>query len=159
MSESSGWREIVASALDWEQAHASLDKAVEELPADLRGRRPEGVPYSIWELLEHIRIAQRDLLDFCTSSEYAHELRWPDDYWPKAPDPPSAQAWEDCLAAIRRDRDALKRWTIEADVDLTQRIPWGSGQTYLRTVIVAADHAAYHVGQIVLIRKLLGAWG
>lgn len=159
MSESSSWREIVASALDWEQAHVGLDRAVADLPSDLRGRRPEGLPYSIWQQLEHIRIAQHDLLDFCRNPDYAHGLQWPDDYWPDAPEPPSAGAWDDSLAAIRRDRDELKRWTVEAEVDLTKRIPWGSGQTYLRSVIVAADHTAYHVGQIVLIRKLLGAWG
>jgi hypothetical protein len=159
MSDTSDWREIVASALDWEQAHASLDKAVDDLPAELRGRRPDGVPYSVWQLLEHIRLAQRDLLDFCRNPEYVHDLKWPDDYWPETPEPPSERAWDECLATIRRDRDELKRWTVEADVDLAQKIPWGSGQTYLRTVIVAADHAAYHVGQIVLIRKLLGAWG
>jgi uncharacterized damage-inducible protein DinB len=159
MEKPSGWREIVASALDWEQAHVSLDGAVDDLPAELRGRLPDRAPYSIWQQLEHIRLAQHDLLDFCRNPEYVHELRWPDDYWPKDAEPPSAKAWEDCLAAIRREREEFKRWTVEADVDLTQKIPWGSGQTYLRTVIVAADHAAYHVGQIVLIRKLLGAWG
>lgn len=159
MSKSAGWREIVASALDWEQAHVSLDRAVDDLPPELRGRRPDGAPYSVWELLEHIRIAQNDLLDFCRNPDYVHELEWPDDYWPGGPEPPSTEAWDDCLAAIRRDRDELKRWTVEAEVDLTQKIPWGSGQTYLRTVIVAADHTAYHVGQIVVIRKLMGAWG
>jgi hypothetical protein len=159
MSETSNWREIVASSLDWEQAHVSLDRAVDGLPADLRGRRPEGAPHSIWEELEHIRIAQRDLLDFCTDPSYAHAMAWPDDYWPSRPEPAGEAEWEACLAAIRADREALKRWTVEAQVDLTQPIPWGSGQTYLRTVIVATDHAAYHVGQIVLIRKLLGAWG
>lgn len=158
MSTTSACREIVASALDWEQAHVGLDRAVANLPPGLRGRRPDGVPYSIWQQLEHIRLAQHDLLDFCTNPEYAHDLDWPDDYWPHAPEPPSPKAWSDCLAAIRGERDELKRWAVESDVDLTQKIPWGSGQTYLRTVIVAADHAAYHVGQIVLIRKLLGAW-
>jgi hypothetical protein len=159
MTDTTTWREIVASALDWEQAHVGLDRAVENLPSELRGRRPDGAPYSIWQQLEHIRLAQRDLLDFCRDPDYVHDLDWPDDYWPASPEPPSEQAWDDCLAAIRSDRDELKRWAVEADVDLTEEIPWGSGQTYLRTVIVAADHAAYHVGQIVLIRKLLGAWG
>ena len=158
MTESSSWREIVASALEWEQAHVGLDRAIADLPPDLRGSQPNGSPYSIWQQLEHIRIAQHDLLDFCRNPEYVHELRWPEDYWPKEPEPPSSEAWDDSLAGIRRDRVELKRWTVETDVDLTRRIPWGSGQTYLRTVIVAADHAAYHVGQIVLIRKLLGAW-
>jgi uncharacterized damage-inducible protein DinB len=158
MSQPSTWREIVASALDWEQAHASLDSAVHELPPDLRGRRPSGAPYSIWELLEHIRRAQRDLLDFVRDPDYRHDLEWPDDYWPDAPEPTSEAAWDECLTAIRRDREELRRWTVETGVDLTAQIPHGTGQTYLRTVLVAVDHAAYHVGQIVLVRKLLGAW-
>ena len=159
MSDASPWRQIVASALDWEQAHVSLDHAVEGLPPELRGRRPAGAPYSVWEQLEHIRRAQRDLLDFCRDADYVHELEWPEDYWPDSPEPPSEQAWNECLAAIRRDREELQRWTVEAEVDLTDTIPRGTGQTYLRTVLVAVDHAAYHVGQIVLVRKLLGAWG
>lgn len=159
MSRSPSWRAIVASSLDWEQAHVSLDRALADLPPELRGRRPDGSPYSIWEQLEHIRIAQRDLLDFCRNADYAHDLSWPDDYWPDEPEPADTGAWDASVAEIRRDRETLKRWAVEADVDLTQPIPWGNGQTYLRTVIVATDHAAYHVGQIVLIRKLLGAWG
>jgi len=159
MSDPASGRAIVASTLDWEQAHASFDRAVEGLSPELRGRRPPGVPYSIWQLLEHIRLAQRDLLDFCRDPEYVHDLDWPDDYWPKSPEPPSDEAWDQSLATILEERAAFKRWTEEADVDLTGEIPWGSGQTYLRTVIVAVDHMSYHVGQIVLIRKLLGAWG
>jgi hypothetical protein len=159
MSDTAGWREIVASTLDWEQAHVGLDRAIAGLPVELRGRSPDRVPFSVWEALEHIRIAQRDLLDFCRDPDYEQELAWPDDYWPDSPEPPDVQAWEECLATIRSDRQELKRWTVEAEVDLTEEIPWGDGQTYLRTVLVAVDHAAYHVGQIVLIRKLLGAWG
>lgn len=153
------WREIIASTLDWEQAHVGLERALDGLPAELRGRRPEDAPFSIWEALEHIRIAQHDLLEFCRNPDYRHTLAWPDDYWPASPEPPSPEAWAESLGAIQRDREALKRWATDTDVDLTEEIPWGDGQTYLRTVLVAADHAAYHVGQIVLIRKLLGAWG
>ena len=159
MADTPTWREIVASSLDWEQAHVGLDRALEGLPSELRGRRPEGVPYSIWQQLEHIRRAQHDLLEFCRNPQYTHELEWPADYWPDGPEPPGDGAWDRSIAELRSDRDALKKWTEEADVDLTAAIPWGSGQTWLRTVIVATDHAAYHVGQIVLIRKLLGAWG
>lgn len=152
------WREIVASALDWEQAHASLERAVEALPVELRGRRAPGLPYSIWELLEHIRIAQRDLLEFCRDADYRHAIEWPDGYWPDSAEPASPEAWAASLAVIQADREELQRWTVEAEVDLTAKIPHGSGQTYLRTVLVAVDHASYHVGQIVLVRKLLGAW-
>jgi len=159
MSKGSSWREIVASALDWEQAHVGLDKALEGLPKELRGRRPDGVPHSVWEQLFHMRRAQHDLLDFCTNPGYEHTLKWPDDYWPSSPAPESEKAWNECIAAIHEDRAELKRWTVEADVDLTAKIPHGSGQTYLRTVLVAVDHAAYHVAQIVLTRKMMGAWG
>lgn len=159
MSDLAGWREIVASTLDWEQAHVNLDRALSELSPELRGRRPAGAPFSIWEEIEHIRICQRDLLDFCRDPDYQHHLTWPADYWPSSPEPPSGEAWAESLEAIRLDREALKRWAVETEVDLTAEIPWGTGQTYLRTVLTASDHAAYHTGQIVLIRKLLGSWG
>jgi uncharacterized damage-inducible protein DinB len=152
-----GWRAIVASSLDWEQAHASLDSAIKDLAPELRGKRPAGAPHSAWELLDHIRATQHDLLDFCVNAEY-EEPKWPDDYWPPSATPPSAGAWTDCVAAIKRDREAFARFATDADVDLTTRIPHGTGQTYLRTILVAVDHTAYHVGQIVTVRRLLGAW-
>jgi uncharacterized damage-inducible protein DinB len=151
------WREIVATSLDWEQAHAGLERAVEGLAPDLRGQRPANFAHSVWELLEHIRITQHDLLEFCTNAKY-EEPHWPDDYWPKSPVPRDDAEWAKCLKAIQRDRDALKKFTVETDIDLTSRIPHGTGQTYLRTVLVATDHAAYHVGQIIAVRRLLGAW-
>ena len=155
---SSSWQQIVASSLSWEQAHTRLDSAVDRLaPAD-RGRRPEGYPHSVWQLLEHIRISQRDLLEFCTSASYAHDLKWPDDYWPKDPAPGGDEEWEACLADIKRDRAALAEFTTSGSVDLTAAIPHGTGQTYLRTVLVAVDHTSYHVGQIVDVRRLIGAW-
>jgi uncharacterized damage-inducible protein DinB len=151
------WRAIVASSLDWEQAHVRLDGAVAGLDPKLRGRRPDGLPHSVWELLDHIRRTQRDLLDFMTAQNY-HEAKWPEDYWPPTPAPPSDAAWDECLAAIKRDTDALARFTTATQLDLTSKIPHGTGQTYLRTVLVAVDHTAYHVGQIVSVRRLLGAW-
>lgn len=151
------WRTIVASSLGWEQAHAGLDAAVAGLAPELRGRRPADFPHSAWELLDHIRRTQRDLLDFMTAAEY-EELKWPDDYWPPTPAPPSDSAWDEALASITADREALERFTRDDERDLTQRIPRGTGQTYLRTVLVAMDHASYHVGQIVAVRRLLGAW-
>jgi len=152
------WKAIVASSLDWEQAHLSLENALKDLPANLRGRRPEGLPHSPWELVEHIRIAQNDLLDFCRNPSYSHDLKWPDDYWPPEVDSVSDKDWEKSLNEIRRDRDELKNFTTDSGRDLTAKIPHGTGQTYLRTIIVTVDHTAYHTGELVAVRRLLGVW-
>ena len=151
------WREIVASSLDWEQAHASFHTAVERMPAPLRGRRPKNFPHSVWELVEHIRLAQADLFEFMTNPRYAAP-KWPDDYWPTSPNPPSNAAWTRSVNDFRRDCARLKRFTAKKEVDLTRKIPWGSGQTYLRTILVTMDHTSHHVGQIIAVRRLLGAW-
>lgn len=151
------WAEIVASSLTWEQAHASLDQAVKGLSPALRGKRPPNFPHSAWELLDHIRRTQRDLLEFCTNPKY-REPKWPDDYWPGSPEPPSEGAWTECVAAIHADAKSLAYFTVGNVAMLTEKIPHGTGQTYLRTVLVAVDHASYHVGQIVAVRRLLGAW-
>ncbi|HEV7839888.1 MAG TPA: DinB family protein [Gemmatimonadaceae bacterium] len=158
MTATQDWRAIVASSLSWEQAHATLENAVKGLAPSLQGVRPTGYPHSPWELLEHIRITQHDLLDFCQNPNYEEKLKWPDDYWPPTPAPPTAGAWEKTLSDYRRDREALARFTTESKIDLTGKIPHGTGQTYLRTILVAVDHASYHVGQIVSVRRLLGAW-
>lgn len=154
---SEGWRAIVASGLGWQEAHASFDAAVAGLPATLRGRRPDGLPHSPWELLEHVRLTQADLVAFMANPAYAAPA-WPDDYWPPEPAPPSAAAWDASIAAVRADRARLEALATHEVPDLTARIPWGEGQTFLRTILVALDHTAYHVGQLVLVRRLLGAW-
>lgn len=150
-------RAIVASSLDWQEAHATFDAAVADFPSGLRGRRPDGFPHSAWELVEHIRIAQEDLADFMERADY-HVLKWPDEYWPPTPAPPSEKAWDESIAAVRRDRDRIKDLTTRPTIDLAAKIPWGTGQTYLRTILVAADHTAYHVGQVIAVRRLLDAW-
>jgi hypothetical protein len=150
-------RAIVASALDWQEAHATFDAAVADFPSDLRGRRPEGFPHSAWELVEHIRITHEDLADFMEDANY-RVMKWPDDYWPATPAPSSGKAWEQSIAAVRRDRDRIKDMAMRPSIDLTAKIPWGTGQTYLRTILVAVDHTAYHVGQVIAVRRLLGAW-
>lgn len=155
--ESEPWRAIVASALAWREAHATIDAAAADLPVEHRGRRPAHLPYSPWELLEHIRRTQADLLEFMVNPAYAAPA-WPADYWPSEPAPPTEAAWEESLATIRRDRELLQRLALRSDLDLTARIPWGEGQTYLRTILVAVDHAAYHVGQLVVARRLVDAW-
>lgn len=158
MKDGKDWRAIVASSLGWEEGHASVDGAVKNLAPALRGKRPEGYPHSPWELVEHIRITQRDLLEFCQDPDYVERLEWPHDYWPASPNPPSAGAWDKSIAEYKRDREAFARFTTETDLDLTSKIPRGKGQTYLRTILLAVDHASYHVGQIVSVRRLLGAW-
>ena len=158
MTDKPDWRSIVASSLDWEQAHSKLGSVVKGLAPSLQGVRPTGYPHSAWELLEHIRITQNDLLEFCQNPEYEEKLAWPQDYWPPTPAPPTADAWEKTISDYRRDREALARFTKETEVDLTEKIPRGTGQTYLRTILVAVDHASYHIGQIVSVRRLLGAW-
>ncbi|MGH7581814.1 MAG: DinB family protein [Gemmatimonadales bacterium] len=151
-------REMLARALAWHDAHADFDGAVKGIPARDRGTVPPGVPYSAWQLVEHLRIAQHDILEFCVADEY-HERQWPDDYWPKTPGPPSDAAWERSLAAVRKDCDGLQKLALDASIDLDAKVPNGNGQTWLRELLLAIDHNAYHVGQLVLVRRLLGDWG
>jgi hypothetical protein len=150
-------RDLLSRALAWEDAHVSFDAAVDGIPADLRGKQPAGLPYSPWQLVEHLRLAQYDILDFCINPNYK-EGKFPDDYWPRSPAPPSARAWDESIAAFKRDRRALQQLAADPKIDLGARIPHGSGQTYLRELVLVADHSAYHVGQLVAVRRLLGAW-
>jgi len=143
--------------LEWEDAHRGFDAAVADIPADSRGRRPEGLPYSPWELVEHLRLAQRDILDFCRDPDY-REPESMDEYWPGGAEPPSAVAWDDSVAGFRADRAALQALAADPGIDLAAEVPWGSGQTYLRELLLVADHGAYHVGQLIAVRRLLGIW-
>jgi uncharacterized damage-inducible protein DinB len=118
---------------------------------------PAGLPYSGWQLLEHARLAQHDILEFCRNPEY-REMNWPDDYWPKSAEPPSSSAWDDSVADFRRDRDSLAAIAVDPAVDLSARIPHGSGQTYARELLLVVDHNAYHLGEMVAVLRLLGAW-
>jgi len=150
-------RSIIARSLAWEEAHATFDAAVANLDSDLRGKRPGNFPHSVWELVEHIRIAQEDLADFMERADY-HQYKWPDEYWPTTPAPANDAAWDASIAAVLHDREHLKEIAMRPSIDLTAKIPWGTGQTYLRTILVSVDHTAYHVGQILAVRKLLDAW-
>ena len=150
-------RDLLGRLQSWEDAHAGFDAAVDGLPAHLRGKQPAGVPHSPWQLVEHLRRTQHDILDFCRNPKY-EELNWPEDYWPESAEPPSSTAWNESIKAFRDDRAALQQLAADRSVDLPARIPHGTGQTYLRELLLAADHAAYHIGQLVLVRRLLGAW-
>jgi hypothetical protein len=149
-------RKHLSDALDWDHAHATFDAAVTKFPVALRGKRPRGFDHSPWELLEHIRLAQKDLLEFCTKSDYVAG-KWPDDYWPPTPAPPSTASWKKSVDAAIADRKALQG-VVEHVPDLTVAIPHGEGKTYFRTILLSIDHTSYHVGQLVMSRKLLGAW-
>jgi hypothetical protein len=159
MSESTrALRDHLARVLDWEDAHVAFDTAVDGIPPDKRGARAAGFEHSPWQLIEHIRMAQEDILDFCVNAEYEHTMKWPDDYWPKDPAPPSQNAWADCIASYTRSREELKRIAREV-ADVSAKVPTGKGnQTYLRAILLTADHTAYHVGQVVAVRRALGIW-
>ena len=157
MAIDTAFRAQLADFLDWHGAHVGFDKAVTGIPPKLRGVVAPGFEHSAWQLVEHIRIAQRDILEFCRDKNY-REKTWPDDYWPKAPRPTSAAAWSRSLAGVRRDRRRLQRIAVDRRVDLMAKIPHGSGQTYLRELLLVADHTAYHVAQIVDVRRALGIW-
>ena len=150
-------RSHLVRLLTWHDAHVSFEAAVKDLPPSLRGVRPAGAPYSPWQLLEHLRLAQLDILDFCRNPAY-QELNWPDDYWPRSPEPPDADAWDRSVASYLEDRGALVGMAEDAAIDLFVEIPHGTGQTYLRELLLAADHNSYHVGELVLARRLLGSW-
>jgi hypothetical protein len=153
----SALRPYLAKLLDSDDAHASFDMAVAGIPPKLRGTAPAGLPYSPWQLIEHLRLAQHDILDFCRNPDY-RELHWPDDYWPASAAPPKPADWEKSIAQFRRDRAALQALATDPKIDLYARIPHGTGQTYLRELLLVADHTAYHVGQLVAVRRALGAW-
>jgi uncharacterized damage-inducible protein DinB len=156
MDRDDALRVLLSKLLDWEDAHLSLDSAVGGIPPESRGARPERAPHSPWQLLEHIRICQRDILEFCRNPEYV-EMKF-EDYWPAGVAPPTDAAWDESIAAFRRDRDALKALVSDSGVDLFAPILHGTGQTYLRELVLVADHNAYHVGQLVLLQRLLGVW-
>jgi DinB family protein len=158
MEPNAALREQIAKLLLWEDAHAGFDAAVKGIEPRFRGAAAAGIPHTPWQILEHLRIAQRDILDFCVAPRY-EEMKWPEDYWPSAPGPESGAVWDRSVAAFRADREALAALARNESIDLFARVPNGSGQTYLRELLVVADHNAYHIGQLVLVRRALGIWG
>jgi hypothetical protein len=157
MTTDAALREQLRKVLAWEDAHVGFDKAVEAIPGELRGKQPEGAPYSPWQLVEHLRIAQKDILEFCRNPKY-QEMKWPDDYWPTSPAPKSAAEWEDSVRRYHDDLKALQDLAADSSIDLFAKIPHGEGQTYLRQLLLVADHTAYHVGQLIVVRRMLGIW-
>lgn len=152
-------REQLARMLDWEDAHAGYDAAIRDLAPELRSVRPPGAAHSAWELIEHLRITQRDILDFCRAPAY-HELEWPAQYWPASAQPPAPDAWDASVAAFHADRATFQRMVVDPAIDLLALVPHATNpqQTYLRELLVVADHNAYHVAQLIDVRRALGAW-
>ncbi|HEY7896704.1 MAG TPA: DinB family protein [Gemmatimonadaceae bacterium] len=150
-------REQLVGALRGGHAHATYEDVVRDVPVALRGQRPNGAPYSPWMLLEHIRIAFWDILEFSRNPAYVSPA-WPDGYWPADPVPPNGQAWDDSVARYRADREAFERLVRDPASDLFTPFAHGSGQTLVREVLVAATHTSYHLGALVVLRRLLGAW-
>jgi uncharacterized damage-inducible protein DinB len=157
MTQDSALRQQLVALLSWKDAHVDFATAVAGIPPEERGARPEHVPYSAWQLVEHIRMAQHDILEFCRNPDY-EEMRWPDDYWPASPEPPDADGWEATIRAYEHDRAAFERMATDPAVNLTAPIPHGTGQTYLRELLLVADHTAYHLGELIVVRRLLGNW-
>lgn len=157
MAQIDALRQHLTRMLDWRDAHANFDDAVANLPPEHRGSVPPGLPYSPWQLLEHIRRTQADILAFCVRPDY-EESKWPDDYWPATPAPPDERAWETSVAAYHRDLARLRALIVDADCEPLARVPVGTGQTFLREYLLVADHTAYHVGQLIAVRRLLGDW-
>jgi hypothetical protein len=150
-------REHVLYLLEGGGAHAKFDEVVAGIPPQRLGQKPAGLPHSLWMLLEHLRIAQRDILDFSHNPEYVSP-KWPEGYWPNTEAPPNPAACSASVKKFRHDLKAMKDLVKDPKTDLFAKIPWGDGQTVLREALLLADHNAYHLGQMLDVRRLLGAW-
>jgi hypothetical protein len=150
-------RDHLLNLLAMKGAHADFESAVADFPVQLRGTKAAGSPYTCWQLLEHMRIAQWDILEFSRDPNHVSP-EWPEGYWPKTEAPPNAAAWDRSIKQFRADLKAMRELIQDPKTDLYARIPHGEGQTILREALLVADHNSYHLGQFILVRKLLGAW-
>jgi hypothetical protein len=150
-------REQVLALLSGGNAHVAFDEVVKGFPPKLRGVKPSGAEHTAWQLMEHLRIAQRDILEFSRSASHVSP-EWPGGYWPKTEKPPSSAAWEKSIASFKKDLKEMQKLVEDPKTDLYTKIPHGTGQNILREALLIADHNAYHLGQLVLLRRLLGAW-
>ncbi len=157
MAESDALRQQLLDLLRGHNAHADFDTTLADLPSRLRGIKPPGAPHTAWQLLEHMRIAQWDILEFSRDAKHKSPA-WPDGYWPKTEAPPSAASWNNSLRSFRADLKAMAKLVGDKQTDLFAQIPHGTGQTILREALLIADHNSYHLGQMVLLRRLLGTW-
>jgi hypothetical protein len=152
-------RDELILQLNGGHAHAPLESVLKGIPREKCGEVPKGLPYSLWQLLEHLRIAQEDILRFSTSDDGGYrELAWPDEYWPKKAAPPAEDAWDTSVAQLNQDRHAMCEAIADPARDLFKPFPWGDGQNLLREAMVLIDHNAYHMGEMIAVRRLLGIW-
>lgn len=149
-------RELLARQLDWQAAHVGYRRAVADFPTDMRGVVPEGFAHSGWQLVEHLRRAQADILDFCVNPGYVYPTSM-EEYWPDAA-PAGEAEWEASAEGFEADVRTLRELALDESVDLFGRVPAGKDQTYLRELVLVVDHNAYHVGQLVALRRALGCW-
>ncbi len=157
MAESDALRQHLLDLLRGRNAHADFDASVLDFPSRLRGVKPPGAPHTAWQLLEHMRMAQWDILEFSRNAKHKSPP-WPEGYWPKTEAPPKAASWNNSLRSFRADLKAMAKLVADKKTDLFAKIPHGTGQTILREAMLIADHNSYHLGQMVLLRRLLGTW-
>jgi hypothetical protein len=138
-------------------AHLDFDRATAGLAPEWRGVRPSGIPLTAWRLIEHMRIAQWDILEFCCHAEHVSP-EFPEGYWPAGDAPPNEAAWDESIERFRADFKAMQDLVADPQTDLLAPLPHGTGQTVLREALLVADHNAYHLGQLVVVRRALGAW-
>lgn len=147
-------RQHLINLLTKAEAHMDPQSALKNFPAELRGRKPQGAPHTPWQLLEHMRIAQWDILEFSLNAKHVSP-EWPEGYWPQSETPPDAKAWDKSVKQFLADLDGVCQMVSDPKRDLYAKIPHGDGQTYLREALLAADHNAYHLGQLVMVRRIL----
>ncbi|MEL7833150.1 DinB family protein [Fodinibius sp. Rm-B-1B1-1] len=150
-------RTLLLEQLEGRNTHVAFDQAIQGLTFKQVGIRVEGIPHTIWELIEHIRIAQDDILEFCKNPDY-EDLDWPDEYWPAESKPESKEAFEQSLQLVRDGINEMRELIMDPTNNLQRPFDHGDGQTLFREAMLIVDHNAYHIGQIVLIRRLLGSW-
>lgn len=150
-------KQQLVKLLEKSEAHAGFDAAVAHFPPEKRGIKPPGATHTAWELLEHLRLAQEDILEFSRDPSYESPA-WPEGYWPKTPEPPDAAAWDNSIASYKRDAAAVAQLISDPASDLLKPFTHGDGQTLFREALVLLDHNAYHVGELVMLRVILGIW-
>lgn len=153
-NETATLRKQLVNAISGHEAHIDFDSTMEDFPSDLRGRKPPGAPHSAWQLLEHMRIAQRDILEFSRNPDHKSP-NWPDDYWPKTAAPPDLEAWNNSVRAFQKDSDEMDALVQNAQQNLFKPFEHGTGQTLLREALLIATHNSYHLGQIMFLKKML----